>query len=82
MTALVLKYPPRKADIAEGVKQVELREITRHEAKRIVAINRLGADWVLHPQYDPAKHPNHSLRFKTSAVLAPIQARAYAQGRL
>ena len=38
--------------------------------KRRAAIDSLGENWVLHPQYSALANPHHSLRFRHSARLA------------
>jgi hypothetical protein len=54
----------------------------RLSSKRAAAINRLGDTWVLHPGYQPERHPHHRPSHKDSAVLKRVADAARQEGRL
>jgi hypothetical protein len=50
------------------------------EAKLAAAKAYLGEVWVLHPRYDPQKHPHHTT--KRPCVLTHVETAARAAGRI
>ena len=50
------------------------------ERKLAAAKAYLGDAWVLHPRYDPRKHPQHHDRF--TSVLDEVRLRATRRGHI
>lgn len=65
----------RQAIIGSASRKPTLDEVERHAKdhlvrERIRAINLLGKNWVLHPDYNRASNPHHSNTVKTSVILS------------
>ena len=65
-----------KSTIFTEQREFICRDLT---AKRDISIKQLGTAYQMHPQYDPAKHPNHP-RIGVARTNAIIERHNYRAG--